>query len=190
MKKEKDYSLIKLAIVFLVLFLILIFASTSCVTKKVTDKSRTDVQRYDSVRIETIRDTIYFERLITQFVKDSSSEKSDENTIINFLPSGGSYNAETGEAKNVASVNISLQVKTLKTKVTMYEAQEKAWHSREQELLSRINEQNSIQQKDISTKTNTNANGLWWFLSGAVLMLTLIFFLKRFPYTSWLFKWL
>ena len=63
------------------------------------DKRRTDVQRSDSVRIETIRDTIYFEKLITQFVKDSSSEKSDENTIINFLPSGGTYNAETGEAK-------------------------------------------------------------------------------------------
>ena len=190
MKKEKDYSLIKLAIVFVVLFLILIFASTSCVTKKITDKSKIEVQRSDSVRIETIRDTIYFEKIITQLVKDSSSEKSDENTIINFLPSGGSYNAETGEAKNVASVNISLQVKTLKTRVTMYEAQEKAWHSREQELLSRINEQNSIQQNDVSTKTKTNVNGWWWFLSGLVLMFALIFFLKRFPYTSWLFKWL
>ena len=99
MKKEKDYSLIKLAIVFVVLFLILIYASTSCVTKKVTDKSKIEVQRSDIVRIETIRDTIYFEKIITQFVKDSSSEKSDENTIINFLPSGGSYNAETGWQK-------------------------------------------------------------------------------------------
>ena len=190
MKKEKDYSLIKLVIVFVVLFLILIFASTSCVTKKITDKSRTEVQRSDSVRIETIRDTIYFEKIITQLVKDSSSEKSDENTIINFLPSGGSYNAETGEAKNVTSVNISLQVKTLKTKVTMYEAQEKAWHSREQTLLDSISKLNSVQQNDISEKTSVKSNWYWWLISGAVLMLALILFLKRFPYTSWLFKWL
>ena len=190
MKKEKDYSLIKLVIVFVVLFLILIFASTSCVSKKITDKSKTEVQRSDSVRIETIRDTIYFEKLITQLVKDSSSEKSDENTIINFLPSGGSYNAETGEAKNVASVNISLQVKTLKTRVTMYEAQEKAWHSREQTLLDSISKLNSVQQNDISEKTSVKSNWYWWFISGAVLMLALIFFLKRFPYTAWLFKWL
>ena len=190
MKKERDYSLIKLAIVFVVLFLILIFASTSCVTKKVTDNSRIETQQKDSVRVEILRDTIYFEKLVKEYVKDTSSTQSDENTTINFLPSGGSYNTETGEAKNVSSVNVSLQVKMLKSRVQMYEAQEKAWHSREQELLSRINEQNSIQQKDISTKTKTNANGLWWFLSGSVLMFALIFLLKRFPYTSWLFKWL
>ena len=190
MKKEKDYSLIKLAILFLVLFLILIFASTSCVSKKITDKSRTEVQRSDSIRIETIRDTIYFEKLITKFVKDSSSEKSDENTIINFLPSGGSYNAETGEAKNVASVNISLQIKTLKTRVTMYEAQEKAWNSREQTLLDSIGKLNSVQQNDISEKTSVKSNWYLWLISGAVLMFALILFLKRFPYTSWLFKWI
>ena len=190
MKKEKDYSLIKLAIVFVVLFLILIFASTSCVTKKVTDNSRIETQQKDSVRVEILRDTIYFEKLVKEYVKDTSSTQSDENTTINFLPSGGSYNAKTGDATNVSSVNVSLQVKMLKSRVQMYEAQEKAWHSREQELLSRINEQNSIQQNDVSTKTKTNVNGWWWFLSGAVLMFALIFFLKRFPYTSWLFKWL
>ena len=190
MKKERDYSLIKLAIVFVVLFLILIFASTSCVTKKVTDNSRIETLQKDSVRVEILRDTIYFEKLVKEYVKDTTSTQSDENTTINFLPSGGSYNAETGEAKNVASVNISLQVKILKSRVQMYEAQEKAWHSREQELLSKINELNSVQQNDVSIKTKTNVSGWWWFLSGAVLMLALIFFLKRFPYTAWLFKWL
>lgn len=78
----------------------------------------------------------------------------------------------------------------LKSRLQMYEAQEKAWYSREQELLSKINELNSVQQNDVSTKTKTNVSGWWWFLSGAVLMFALIFFLKRFPYTAWLFKWL
>lgn len=190
MKKEKDYSLIKLVIVFVVLFLILIFASTSCVTKKVTDNSRIETQQKDSVRVEIFRDTIYFEKLVKEYVKDTTSTQSDENTTINFLPSGGSYNAETGEAKNVASVNISLQVKILKSRVQMYEAQEKAWHSREQTLLDSISKLNSVQQNDISEKTSVKSNWYWWLISGGVLMLALIFFLKRFPYTAWLFKWL
>ena len=200
------------AIVFFVVLL------GSCKTTKFTQKidrttndstavSNTETSKKNSTSIvsESTKDV---SSNLTQ-TNDSSSQATsikdkDTNTLITFGPTGGTYNEQTGDFTNVASISISQKEKELQTKLSYatrtLNKQNKAIEN-QQTTITRLTElyehsQDSVNALNEKLKSSTiqketpKDNWYWWLLVGACGMFGLIFIIKSYPATSWLLAWL
>ncbi len=177
----------------LIFFATLLFAITSCRTIDIVDKSKIEYERKDSISYIHTRDTIYIEKTITIFQKDSSTSEKADDTQINFQPSGGTYNAITGEATNVLSISVSKREKELTTLLKNYQSKEIEFSATEKELRDEISALKTATTTELSTKKEANNSWKVWLILCLISFasgIAVIIVLKKLPYTKPFFFWL
>lgn len=116
----------------------------------------------------------------TETTKETDTEK-EEQTHINFVDGGGTYNAETGEATGVASVNTSKREKTLekenaKLKRENTELKEELQREKELHLQEHTGSETTEEVKEENHLEQATLNGWQRFIQGcgyAFLMILL-----------------
>lgn len=163
---------ISTVLAFIVLALIIIWLSACAPTKSVTktdyrDSIRTEY-RHDTISI-TVHDTLYVEQ-------KQQSEKTDD-TGIEFVEQGGTYNTKTGEATGVKTIRNTKKEKEQAQTILQQATQIEAMRARNDSLQHALHlrsimgtqEQNTA---EIKPKTSPWHNFLaWWFgiTAGALL---------------------
>lgn len=163
---------ISTVLAFIVLAFIAIWLSACAPTKSVTqtdysDSIRTEY-RHDTVVI-TIRDTVYLEQ-------KHQSEKTDD-TGIEFVAQGGTYNTRTGEATGVKTIRNTKKEKEQQQTILQQATQIEAMRARNDSLqrlvksyvIMQDNEQNTTEIKPKTSGWHTFL--VWWFGITAALLL-------------------
>ncbi len=204
------------AIVFLVVLL------GSCKATKFTQKidsaindstavSKTETTTNDStaLAINSQKDVSQSNNTTNNTISDSQSLKDKENnTVITFGPAGGTYNQNTGDFTNVASINITTRERELQTQLNSAQqtihSQTKAIENQQltitrvtelyEHSLDSINKLNSKFKSTTIQKETPKSDWYWWLIIGVILGVVAIpllqFVLARLPITSWIFKFI
>lgn len=134
----------------------------------------------DSVAIHWI-DSI---RYIGQHtVKDDST-----NLVINFGPTGGTYNAKTGEATNVSNVQQTDTHHERKDSTAFYKSRYEALSAVSDSLQHQVSDYSSSLEKErqMPKRTGWDRFCTWWFLITALLLLIKIaaWVMEKIPMTA------
>lgn len=126
--------------------------------------------RYDTTRI-TITDTLH--------VEASAERDKESETEIVFGHGGGTWNAVTGEATNVANVKQASRERELQKEVTTYKhvadsafAMCDSLYRANHDLQEQIEQQQNT--KDITPRSGWDRFTTWWFIGSVVVLLLLL----------------
>lgn len=177
-----------IAILIAALCLAFACAATSCKSVKTEVK----YNYRDSIITHYLFDTIHITITDTIHVEASSENESESETEIQFGEGGGTWNAQTGEATNVASVKQSNKEKELqKLNVTYKHIADSAsakcdsLFAANRDLQEQINHQENT--KDITPRSGWDRFCTWWTIgSWVVLLLLLVYACWRVYRKYWL----
>ena len=176
--------------ILLLLVSVLLF---SCKSVKTTTNDQSSYNSKDSIRTIIIERVDSFIVRDTLIIRDTTYLEQEKNTSIQFGAGGGTYNAITGEATNILSLNLNETLTQLQI-TNRIQASTIIDLTKENALLQ--NKVSSVdEKKDIQTSVKETPNNWYWWLIigvilGAALMFCLIFALKKIPATSWLVAWI
>lgn len=180
---ERFRFLLAIFIALMLLSIAMLFGS--CKTTQVVDNSASEYGQKDNIKNVYIRDTVYLEKTIEILAQDEGKAESSEDASIVFTPTGGTYNALTGEATGVTSVSSSKREKEQRSIISSYKEKEKEWSATEKILRDSIKELNIKEKKAISIKEKPVTAWRTWILACIISFLLgffLIFGLKKVPY--------
>lgn len=173
LRKHQIYNAITLLLIWVVV-VVIAFCLGSCRSLK----TETVINYRDSVITHYRFDTIHITITDTIHVEASSENESESNTEIQFGKDGGTWNTQTGEATNVASVkqaskekelqnikavfkhitdSIALQIDSLNHIITNFHAEEH-------------NEQNT---KAITPRSGWDKFCTWWTVCSWIVLILL-----------------
>ena len=187
---KRKFQSVKKQIIILSLFAALLF---SCKSVKTTTNDQSSYNSKDSIRTVIIERVDSFIARDTLIIRDTTYLEQEKNTSIQFGEGGGTYNAITGEATNIVSLNLNetltqLQITNRIQASTIIDlAKENAIL---QNKVSSVDEKKDIQT---SVKETSNSWQTWLIVGlilGAILMFALIYTLKKLPLTQWLVAWI
>ena len=175
---------------FVLIVAILLF---SCKSVKTTTNDESSYKSKDSIRTVVVERVDSFIERDTLIIRDTTYLEQEKNTSIQFGVGGGTYNAITGEATNILSLNLNETLTQLQI-TNRIQASTIIDLTKENALLQ--NKVSSVdEKKDIQTSVKETPNS-WqtWLIVGlilgAILMFALIYTLKKLPLTQWLVAWI
>lgn len=176
--------------ILLLLVSVLLF---SCKSVKSITNDQSSYNSKDSIRTVIIERVDSFIARDTLIIRDTTYLEQEKNTSIQFGAGGGTYNAITGEATNILSLNLNETLTQLQI-TNRIQASTIIDLTKENALLQ--NKVSSVdEKKDIQTSVKETPNS-WqtWLIVGlilgAILMFALIYTLKKLPLTQWLVAWI
>ena len=176
--------------ILLLLVFVLLF---SCKSVKTTTNDQSSYNSKDSIRTVIVERVDSFIERDTLIIRDTTYLEQEKNTSIQFGVGGGTYNAITGEATNILSLNLNETLTQLQI-TNRIQASTIIDLTKENALLQ--NKVSSVdEKKDIQTSVKETPNS-WqtWLIVGlilgAILMFALIYTLKKLPLTQWLVVWI
>ena len=154
----------------------------SCKSIKTTTNDESSYKSKDSIRTVVVERVDSFIMHDTLIVRDTAYVEQEKNTSIQFGAGGGTYNAITGEATNILSLNLNETLTQLQI-TNRIQASTIIDLTKENAILQ--NKVSSIdEKKDIQTSVKETPNS-WqtWLIVGlilgAILMFALIYILMR-----------
>lgn len=164
--------------VFLLIFSIF-FAICILLGSCKTIKTETQIVYKDSTIVHTITDTAHITVTDTIHVEASKENESESETEIVFGDGGGTWNATTGEATNVASVKQSSKEKELQKLNATYKhiadsasAKCDSLFAANRNLQEQINHQENT--KEITPRGGWDKFCTWWTIGSWIVMLLLL----------------
>lgn len=161
--------------IFLLIFS-LFFAICVLLGSCKTIKTETQIVYKDSTIVHTITDTAHITITDTIHVEASKENESESETEIVFGDGGGTWNATTGEATNVASVKQSSKEKELQKLNATYKhiadsasAKCDSLFAANRDLQEQINHQENT--KEITPRSGWDKFTTWWTIGSWILML-------------------
>jgi len=172
------------ALILGVALVVFLSSIVSCRTVKVSEK----VHQRDSIVLHHHHDTTHFTFVDTMRVEHHVQVVDSSHLHIQFGPGGGTYNAKTGEATNVAGVTETNVHHELRDSI--------ADLSRRLEIARAVND--SLQQsvsdykselaklREVPKQTGYNRFCSWWFWITAILLLAKVacWVMEKFPTTA------
>lgn len=218
MLKEEYHKLV----IALFLIVLIIFALSGCKTIKTTNSEKLKIEQESDVKESNSSNAILEDKslentkeILTQSKDSSVSENTKEssnvkvdNSIINFGNGGGTYNANTGEASNVISVQISKQEQELKKEYNkqlkiIEELNKQVNEFRQNDIkkeltIEQLKDSNGALNMKLNTKSTTTEsvknNWYWWLLTGLAIGVVGYFlismYLKTNPITRFIKSWI
>ena len=183
MKTKHLYARLFLS-VLIALFSALLFGCT--ISTKLTDKSEINETNEVKQSLTQTRDSsscLFSEQQLLLF-------KSSDNKLVNiqFGKEGGSYNAQTGQAEGVESVQITEQ--TNDSVVVAINTSEET-NTNEDSICVNHDSISVVNNKmDVVSEKTMGVNWLVWFFAGMAVMFVAIVVLRKIPQTSWLLCWI
>ena len=162
--------LLFIALVFIAVWLSACSSVKNTVQTDYRDSIRTEY-RHDTIVI-TVHDTLYVE-------SKQQSEKTDD-TGIEFVEQGGTYNTQTGEATGVKNIRNTKKEKEQQQTIVRQASEIEAYKSRNDSLRQALNLRSIMGEQqqnteDIKPKTNVWHRFLvWWFWVTAVVLLACV----------------
>lgn len=142
-------------------------------------QSQTQVNYKDTTIVHKIIDTTRIYITDTIHVEASSGSESESQTVIQFGEGGGTYNAITGQATNVANVQQASKDKeyqqTIRDQKTTIDQRDATIDSLYR-ANSELHEQIELQQntKDITPRSGWDNFTTWWFIGSVIVLLLLL----------------
>lgn len=168
---------------FLTVCALLISCNT---TKTVTDNSTINSSSgKDSTVIQTADSTTMAS---TQTASSLSVDMNSNTTVAEFADSGGSYNALTGEYSGIKKIYIHTTDKKVQEQLNETTKQLSEYKNRYESLYKLFEDEQ--RRNRLYSQEKTSTTWYWWLISGLVVGVALIIFLKKFPYTRPLMFWL
>ena len=156
------------------LFLLCVFFMSSCktvgtVSEQVNVRDSVAIQWHDSIRWN-VKDSLH---IITKYV-----EKNDSSSlVIQFGQGGGTYNAKTGEATNVAGVSQTDTHKEKADSTAFYRSRYEDITAVADSLSQQCSEyQYQLQEERKKSRSGYDRFCSWWFWITAILLLAFIAF--------------
>lgn len=150
-------------------------------------QTQTQISYRDSIIYHTVIDTVFVTITDTVHVEASRENESESNTEIQFGEGGGTWNALTGEATNVANVKQSTKEKELQQMVLNYKHEADSASARCDSLVAAnrdLQEQIEHQEntKEIKPRSGWDRFCTWWTIGSWILILLAVtwFVFKKF----------
>lgn len=163
---------ISTVLAFIVLAFIAIWLSACSSVKNTV---QTDYR--DSIRIEYRHDTVVITIRDTLYVESKQQSEKTDDTGIEFVEQGGTYNTQTGEATGVKTIRNTKKEKEQQQTIQRQASEIQAYKARNDSLqrlvksyvIMQNNEQNTAEIKPKTSGWHTFL--VWWFGITAALLL-------------------
>ena len=160
-----------------------LFGMCSCASTKNMEKTEYN----DSTRTHIVYDTITVTITDTVRVEVHSKKETEDGTEINFGQGGGTYNAKTGEATNVAGVHQTDTHHEQRDSTAHYRTLASDYAHRSDSIANRYNAlQTEFEKVSKQTRTGYDRFCSWWFWITAILLLLKLaaWIMEKFPATA------
>ena len=151
------------------LFLLWCFLTTGCTTTRISTKTNTK----DSTVVHHQYDTTHIVVQDTNRVEQHVQINDTSFVLIQFAQGGGTYNAKTGEATNVSSVQQSEGHREQRDSTSFYKRALEIAVAKSDSLSSQVSEYEYELQEEKSYPKRSGWDRFctWWFLITALLLL-------------------